>query len=136
MHKYDNTQLIENIKSSKFFKKTDILIVVIMLIALIGVLILVFLPKGEEVVIRIDGKVAYVYKLNENRIIDITIEGEEHANVVVIEDGCVFMQSATCPNGDCVASGKISKIGQSIACLPHKLIVEIVGKENEVDTIV
>lgn len=133
--KYDNTQLVEDIKTSKYLKKQDIFVVIVLLFALVGVIVLLCMPQGEKVVIRVDGKIQYVLDLNEDREIPIVINGE-NANIVVIKDKKVYISNATCPNHDCVNAGKIDKIGQSISCLPHKLIVEIVAKNSEVDTII
>lgn len=44
------------------------------------------------------------------------------------------MISATCPDHLCIKQGAINKKGQSIICLPHKLIVEVVsGGEKQQD---
>lgn len=44
------------------------------------------------------------------------------------------MISATCPDHLCIKQGAINKKGQSIICLPHKLIVEVVsGDEKQQD---
>ncbi|WP_440248169.1 NusG domain II-containing protein [Catenibacterium faecis] len=44
------------------------------------------------------------------------------------------MISATCPDHLCIKQGTINKKGQSIICLPHKLIVEVVsGDEKQQD---
>lgn len=133
--KYDNTNNIQNIKASKYFRKADILIAIFMLIMFVGMLLLVFMPAGERVVISVDGKVKYTYNLNENRVINLSIHGEDNANVVVIENGYAYMKSATCKNSICVNSGKISKVGETICCLPHNVVVEIVGNGG-MDTVV
>ena len=39
------------------------------------------------------------------------------------------MYSANCNDALCVKQGNISKVGQTIICLPHKLIIEIKGDE-------
>ena len=58
----------------------------------------------------------------------------EIGNIVVIEDGHVYMKYADCPDGLCIKQGKISREGESIICLPHKLVIRIVSlsedKEN------
>ena len=63
--------------------------------------------------------------------IKITIDGGV-ANTVVIQDGKASMQSATCPDGLCKKQGQISRQKQTIVCLPHKVVVEVIsGKETE-----
>ncbi len=133
--KYDNTNIIENIKASKYFRKADILIVIFMLFMFVGMMMLIFMPSGEKVIIKVNGTVKYTYNLNENRVINLEINGEKNANVVVIENGYVYMKSATCKNEVCVNTGKIHRVGETIACLPHNVVVEIVGKGG-MDTVV
>ena len=47
------------------------------------------------------------------------------------------MIEADCHDSLCIYQGKISKVGQSLVCLPNKVMVEIKGKieENEDDII-
>ena len=112
------------------------MVLLVVLAALIGVIVMLCNPQGDRVVIRVDGKVKYTYSLHEDREIALSYDGEENANVIVIKNGTVYVKSATCKNHDCVDMGKISKTGEVIACLPHRLVVEIVGKNAKVDTVI
>jgi len=58
-------------------------------------------------------------------------------NLIVIENEAVFMKESNCPTKQCIAQGNISKDKQSIVCLPHKIVIKVVNKnESEVDFIV
>ena len=35
-----------------------------------------------------------------------------------------------CPDKICLRSDYISKIGETVVCLPHKVVIEIKGKAN------
>lgn len=48
-------------------------------------------------------------------------------NLLCISDGKVRMESADCKDQICVHHKPISGIRESIICLPHKLVIEIVG---------
>lgn len=61
--------------------------------------------------------------LNENT--EVTVTTSLGTNVVVIENGSVYVREADCANHDCVEQGVISSVGQQIICLPHELVVEI-----------
>ena len=90
-------------------------------------------PAGE-VDLTLDGSPYGTYSLSEDR--EIEISGENFHNVVCIENGCVFMKSSDCRNQVCVNHAPISRSGESIICLPHKLVVRIQsGKEADVDAI-
>ena len=41
------------------------------------------------------------------------------------------MKDAECPDKLCMRQGAISRDGQTIVCLPHKLVVEVIGGEKE-----
>lgn len=41
------------------------------------------------------------------------------------------MEEANCPDGYCEEQGKISGHTQTIVCLPHKLVVEVLENEND-----
>ena len=42
-----------------------------------------------------------------------------------IEDESIAVVDADCPDLVCVKTGKASKKGDVIACLPHKLLIEV-----------
>lgn len=48
-------------------------------------------------------------------------------NLLCISDGKIRMESADCKDQICVHHKPISGIHESIICLPHKLVIEIVG---------
>ena len=54
-------------------------------------------------------------------------------NTLVIEDGAAWMQEALCPDHICVDMGKIRYSGQSIVCLPNRVVVSIEGVAGEAD---
>lgn len=51
----------------------------------------------------------------------------DNRNIIVIEKGKVSVIDANCPDKICVEHKEIDSVGETIICLPHKLIVEIVG---------
>ena len=103
---------------------SDIIIVsVIIIVALVGV-IFVTTASGDvtEVKITVNGEVykEASLKSGEKQVIKIN-----DTNTVVIENGYVYMQDADCDDQLCVKQGKISNEGESIVCLPYKIVVEI-----------
>ena len=68
---------------------------------------------------------------------EYTISDDNHINKIKIADGKVWVTEASCPDKLCVKQGKIDKDGQSIICLPNKVVVKIVSdKTNDVDAVV
>lgn len=90
--------------------------------------------KNAVVVITVDGKEYGRYSITEEK--KIRIPGKEgNENVVLIHKGYVKMKTASCPDKICVHHRKISKNGESIVCLPNKVVVEIQSQtEDEVDS--
>jgi hypothetical protein len=53
------------------------------------------------------------------------------SNTVEVAEGQVRIVDATCTNKDCVHQGSISKPGQTIVCLPNRLVIRIEGSDSE-----
>ena len=53
-------------------------------------------------------------------------EGEKQ-NLLIISDGEAYIAEASCPDHVCVKSGSVSFSGQTIVCLPNKVVVSIAG---------
>ena len=78
--------------------------------------------------ISLDGEVYEEIDLNAVALpYDIRIETELGYNIVHVEHGAISVTEADCPDQVCVRQGKISGSLIPIACLPHRLIIEIVG---------
>lgn len=85
------------------------------------------------VVIYKDGSVYKTLPLFSDEI--ITIQDEEgRTNVISIKDGKANMIEANCHDKLCVHARAVRKEGQSIVCLPNRVVIEIKGTErNAVD---
>lgn len=102
-------------------KKGDIAVICSVAVAFVLsiVLLIPFSKQGSRVVVKQDNKIIYNESININKTVDTL------TNTVIIKDGIVYISDATCKNQVCVNTGKISKKGESIICLPNKVIVEI-----------
>ena len=78
--------------------------------------------------ILVDGQLSESMMLDKDDSHTINLDT---GNVICVENGYVYMKSAKCPDGLCVKQGKIDKIGESIICLPHKVVVRLVKANNE-----
>lgn len=118
-------------------KKRDLyLIAALIFIAVTGIFFMKITEKGgTQVVITIDGKLYKEMSLNKDT--EISIHTKQGDNEVKIENGLVWMKEADCPDQICVKHSRISKSGETIVCLPHKVVVEIKSdKEEEIDSVV
>ena len=57
------------------------------------------------------------------------IPDEGAFNLFSVTDGVVRMEAADCRDQICVRHRAVSAVGESIICLPHKLVVEITTGE-------
>ncbi len=89
---------------------------------------------GSHVVVELNGQVYGSYSLSEDRTIQI--RHGNHFNQVKIKNGEVSVTEASCHNQVCVKHKAIHTTGESIICLPNKVIVKIQGEGgNEYDAI-
>lgn len=117
------------------FKKADIILAAVLIV--IGLAMSYFLSfgtsSGHELVISCNGERFGSYSLLEDR--EVVIERNGHINKVTISDGIVSMSFSDCKGQDCVKQADISKTGETIICLPNKIVLEITGDETEYDSI-
>jgi hypothetical protein len=71
----------------------------------------------------------WIYPLDAE--VTLRVPGPLGETVVVIEDGAVRVISSPCPEKICVKTGRISKPGQWIACLPNRVFISIQGRRSE-----
>lgn len=115
--------------------RNDIILAgVLLLIAAAGFLLFnLFKSEGDVAVVLIDGAESARYMLSED--MTVVIKTEHGENTLVIEEGRAFVKDADCPDGICAAHAPISNVGESIVCLPHKLVIKInsTAPENSID---
>ena len=111
--------------------KNDIIFIVALLLvlAIIGGCLLLFRKEGNTVKITVDGQTFGTYSLEKNQTIEI--KTEKGYNIVVIGNGTVRVEEASCPDGVCSSHRPIRFGGSSIICLPNKVVVSI--ESGEVD---
>ena len=112
-------------------KKADIVLVLVLLLAAAaaGIFMLAVRGDGAEAVVIRDGQEILRLPLSEDAE-EVITEGED-SNTVVIKGGTARVTEANCPDKVCVHTGEIRYEGQTIVCLPHKLVVKIEGGEKQ-----
>lgn len=91
--------------------------------------------KGAYITITQNGTVIGKYSLYENETFTI-YTSDNHLNTICIDNGQVWIEDADCPDGLCVKQGAISRNGESIICLPHKLVITVeTDHESEIDSV-
>lgn len=108
-------------------KKADVLLAVTALVAAAGIYFFYSAGAGNGggVEVTVDGESRAFLPLDEND--SIRIDTQWGYNIVTVEDGWVSVQEADCRDHICVEHKKIRKTGETIVCLPHKLVVTVTG---------
>lgn len=123
---------MRNIKGSKV--RNDIFLAVFLVsISLLALLVFKTTQKdGAYAVVIKDGVETSRYPLSKNREIKIT-HGEDGKkfNLLIIENGAAYIESASCPDGICVSHKPIKLNGETIICLPNKLVIKIESEKGE-----
>lgn len=107
--------------------RNDLLLVTVLL--LLGGVLALFLrltrQTGGTVSVQVDGKLVMELPLNEDR--SLVLGEGEHTNTLVIADGKAQVIGASCPDRICVRQGAVQYDGESIVCLPHRLVITVRG---------
>ena len=115
-----------------FFKKADVILLAVLLV--IGAACMVLLrgssDPGSVAVVRVDGE--EVARLPLDKDAELHVENNGYHLTVAVENGAVFVREADCPDRVCQHTGKISKRGTSIVCVPAGVTV-IIGKGGSDD---
>ena len=118
-------------------RRNDIILIAVLLVAaaLIGLCFFLLRGEGSTVTVEVDGRTFGSYSLTLDCRVDIPT-GDGELNSLVIRGGKAYMETATCPDGICVSHRPISRKGESIVCLPHRVVVTVVGGDNQAPDVV
>lgn len=81
--------------------------------------------KEQKLRITVSGEEYGTYSLEEDQVIKV---GD--TNVCEIKDKKVSMISADCPDQLCIRQRTIQLQGETIVCLPNKVVLEIMGTKQ------
>ncbi len=122
-------------RRTEYFKRGDILIYLFLafLFFQLALKILQFPEvKAEKAEIYVDGRLEYVYPLQEEQklfFVDTPIGGVN----VEIKDKKIRVTTSNSPLKLCVKQGWIDGVGESIIGVPDRLLIQIVGEISEDD---
>lgn len=119
----------------RIIKKMDIVIIAVLILLSFTPHLIFFKTsqkssKNNYAIIKVDGKIHKKIDLsNVKKSEKVNLNLPNGKNTLLIKNNSIQMYSANCNDALCVKQGNISKVGQTIICLPHKLIIEIKGDE-------
>lgn len=113
-------------------------IALLLIAAVAGSAAWLFLREGDTAapVARITRDGAVLEEIDLDRVeapYTLTFEDENGRNTVSVERGRIRVSQADCPDQVCVNQGWIFDDTAPIVCLPHRLMIEIVGGGGGLD---
>ena len=115
-------------------KKMDMILIAVVLLAAAGIYFFYSAgaEEGKAAIVTVDGEWKATLPLESSTEESIqsssTIQTDWGYNIITVQNGQVFVKEADCRDHICVEHKKISRVGETIVCLPHKLVVEIKGE--------
>ncbi|MBQ8836213.1 MAG: NusG domain II-containing protein [Clostridia bacterium] len=106
-------------------RRNDIILTAVLLLAAVAGLLLfkTLSRQGDFAVVLINGEETARFPLDTDT--EFVIETDGGVNTLVIADGKAYIKEANCPDGICVDHTPISRIGETITCLPHGVVVTV-----------
>ena len=150
---------IKQEKENKFFKKWDIVVYSVIALVIIALFLIVFIPQKHDqitgFVIKYDNIQVCEYNFDSDTItynsdyikfekesqyiykIIFSLKDSEDFNEIKVD---LSNRNITCEDSDCSFSKdcthmRISKMGDNIICVPHKLIISPIGESEIIDPV-
>lgn len=117
--------------STKPNARDAVIAAAVLFLALALFLIPLLMRKEGNTVLLTYGETTETYSLNVDRTIELTSNG--YHLTVKIEGGEVWVEDADCPDLVCKHTGKISKSGDVILCVPAGVRILVKGGGDDVD---
>jgi len=119
-------------KEGKF--RADIILIAAVVLAgtVLAAILLLGGKNGSTVTVKVDGQVIETFPLNTETRYEIP-GADGGVNILVISGGYAWVEEADCPDGLCRNMGRINRAGQSLVCLPHKVVVEITDDDSSAE---
>lgn len=127
--------ILKNVKKLQMKPLDFVLIFVLMVISFAPFLLLS--PKQSvqpTAQLRVDGKVIKNFDLTRNQTYTYR-DKDGDINEIEVRDRKIGITYANCPDQVCVRKGFIDKAGQTIVCLPHKLVIEVISADERQEVI-
>lgn len=129
--------LSDNIKSRKRLAASDVVLAFVLVSVSVLMTALLFKNTGNtalKAVVKKNGVTVQSVVLQDREPYEMCID-EEYNIILYIEKNGVTVVRSDCADKICVNTGKITKPGQTIVCLPARVSVELQGVTavNELD---
>lgn len=124
----------------KTLKKLDVVIIVFLLLLSFTPNLIFSINNSNDydstyAIIKLSGEIYDTINLSsDNSSNEIVIESKYGNNTIAIQGDTIQIKEADCHDELCIKQGSVSKVGESVICLPHELIIEIKGDVSDSDS--
>ena len=105
--------------------RNDLILIAVLIIFSLMPLAVAFDSEKKFAIVKVDGVIVRELDLTAEET--FALESRGGKNFIAIHGGSVSVVEADCPDKICVRHGAIKNVGETIACVPHKLLIEIAG---------
>lgn len=111
---------------------------VILLAVMLGTRVWGGASDGLSAVLTVDGVPKETITLTGDEQVNWTVSSNGYTLEIHLAEDAVWVEHSDCPTQDCVHTGKISRAGQSIVCLPARVSIQLQGDSGSggVDTVI
>lgn len=112
-------------------KPLDLVIIALLFVASFSVL--AFLPHkqvGATAQARVNGKLVKTFDLNQNQLWTYRSSDGDY-NEIQVRDGQIRVKKANCRDQIDVKKGWVSRVGDTIVCLPHHLVIQVMSGHSD-----
>ena len=114
--------------AKSLWNKKDLLFIAAILLAA-SLAFFFFRPQPSESLSRaeisVDGKAVMELDLSEDQVLTVDGAGGGY-NRIQVRDGAVSVLEASCPDKVCVHTGTVRYPGETIVCLPNRMIITVI----------
>ncbi|MBE7026622.1 MAG: NusG domain II-containing protein [Ruminococcaceae bacterium] len=123
-----------------FMSKWDKIIIAaifcVCILSIVFINVFAYSDKADKVIIEVDGHEYAQYRLNEiSSSKTIEIDNKYGYNKIEIFPDGACVTDADCRDKLDVLSGKITRTGEYIVCLPHRLVIRLEGGGTYADAV-
>ncbi len=88
-----------------------------------------FGDSGTTAFVYKNGELVYTIDLNSYK--EYTLEVPDGAVKIAVIDGKLYMRESPCPLKICMMSSPIFRAGDSIICVPNRIVIKVKGEASE-----
>ena len=114
-------------------KPVDFILIILLMIASFSPFLLLRgnQQPGQIAQLRVNSQVVKTFDLRKDQTYTYRDQAHDDINKIEVRDGQIAIVYANCGDQICVRKGYIGKTGQTIVCLPHRLVIEIMGATDD-----